>query len=111
MTDDDLAAVELRTMLSAWRALATRWDLTWRERAELLPAGGEESENPPRDTEARMRILIEIGYRISLPDSELHDWLRTATQALGWLSPLDLMSGSMGDLRSIRHLVNVGFSS
>lgn len=98
-------------MLSAWRALAARWDLTWRERGELLPAGGEEDESPPRDTEARMRILIEVGYRISLPEAELRDWLRTATQALGWLSPLDVMSGSLGDLRSFRHLVNVGLSS
>lgn len=111
MKHEDLAAVELRTMLSAWRALATRWDLTWRERRELLPGGGEEDENPPRDTEARMRILVEVGYRLALPEAELHDWLRTATKALGWLSPLDVMSGSMGDLRSIRHLVNVGFAS
>ena len=30
----------------------------------LFPAGGEDLANLPADTEARMRILIEIGYRL-----------------------------------------------
>lgn len=111
MGNDELAVIELRTMRSAWRALSRRWDLTSRERTELLPAGGEENESPPTDTEARMRILIEIGYRVGLPDSTLQDWLRTPTETLGFLTPLDAMSGPMADLRGVRRLVEMGFAS
>jgi hypothetical protein len=102
---DDLAAIELRAVRSAWRALAKRWGLTARELADLLPAGGEDADSPPRDTETRMRILIEIGYRIGLREPDLRDWLRAPMIALGWLAPLDAMSGSLADLRGIRRLV------
>jgi hypothetical protein len=111
MTMEDLAAMELRTMRSAWRALARRWDLTARERAALLPSGGEEDESPPCDTETRMRILIEIGYRIGLPEARLHEWLRTGYATLHWRSPLDAMSGPIADLRGFRRLVDLGFAS
>jgi hypothetical protein len=38
-----------------------------------------------------MRVLIEIGYRIGLPDTLLHVWLRTGSATLHWSSPLDVM--------------------
>lgn len=108
---DDLAAIELRAMRSAWQALATRWGLTLRERTELLPAGGEDADSPPQDTEMRMRILIEIGYRIGLKEPDLRDWLRAPMITLGWLAPFDAMSGTIADLRGIRRLVEAGCSS
>lgn len=111
MTDDDLAATELRTMITAWRALDRRWDLSPVERRRLLPEGGEDGAAPPRDTETRMRILIEVGYRIGLAECLLHDWLRTPDVTLGWLSPLDAMSGPLADLRGVRRLVELGFAS
>lgn len=111
MDTKDIAALELRTMRSAWRALARRWELTAAERRELLPAGGEDEDFPPRDTETRMRIMIEVGYRIGLPTDLLHDWLRTASPVLGWLSPLDAMAGSLADLRGFRRIVELGFAS
>lgn len=107
----DFAAIELHTMRQAWRALERRWDLTPRERRELLPAGGLDDADPPRDTETRMRILIEVGHRIGLPGTELHDWLRTPVRYLGWLTPLDVMSGGLGDLRGFRELIERGFAS
>lgn len=111
MKHEDLAAVELRTMRSAWRALAGRWDLDARERTRLLPEGGEGHENPPRDTETRMRILIEIGYRVGLREADLHDWLRTPSRTLHWLTPLDVMSGTMAQLREMRRMVDMGLAS
>lgn len=111
MTTEDFAALELRTMHQAWRALARRWDLTPRECAALFPAGGAEDARPPRDTETRMRILIEVGYRIGLPEEALHDWLRTPIRPLGWQTPLELMSGGLGDLRGFRRLVEAGLAS
>jgi hypothetical protein len=111
MEHDGLAVIELRTMRSAWQALTRRWELTSDERSALLPSGGEEDASPSRDTETRMRILIEIGYRIELPCDLLHDWLRTATPTLDWLTPLDAMSGPMADLRGFRRLVEMGFAS
>ena len=111
MTNDELAVVELRTMRAAWLWLARRWELTARERAALFPSGGEDLRNPPGDTETRMRILIEIGHRIGLPQRLLHDWLRTPSPTLGWLTPLDVMSGKLADLRGIRRIIELGFAS
>ncbi|SEL80854.1 Protein of unknown function [Sphingomonas palmae] len=111
MKHDDLAALELRSMRSAWKALERRWDLSPSERRALLPAGGVDEESPPRDTEARMRILIEVGYRIGLAEMLLQDWLRTSTPTLGWLTPLDVMSGTMSELRAMRRLVEMGLAS
>ena len=111
MIDDECAATELRVMGSAWRALDRRWDLSPVERRRLFPDGGEDDAAPPRDTETRMRILIEIGYRIGLAECLLHDWLRMPTPTLGWLSPLDAMSGPLADLRGVRDLVDRGFAS
>lgn len=111
MIDDECAATELRAMGSAWRALDRRWDLSPVERRRLLPEGGEADANPPRDTETRMRILIAIGYRIGLAECLLHDWLRAPTPTLGWLSPLDAMSGPLADLRGVRRLVDMGFAT
>jgi hypothetical protein len=107
----DFAAIELRTMRQAWRALEGRWELTWRECRELLPAGGADDENPPRDTETRMRILIQVGHRVGIPGPKLHDWLRSPVATLGWLTPLDVMSGGLGELRGFRALVEQGFAS
>lgn len=111
MTDEEIAASELRTMITAWRALERRWDLSPVERRRLLPAGGEDDAAPPGDTETRMRILIEVGYRIGLAECLLHDWLRQPTKTLRWLSPLDAMSGPLADLRGVRRLVELGFAS
>lgn len=111
MIEDECAVTELRAMSSAWHALDRRWDLSPVERRHLLPAGGEDTSNPPRDTETRMRILVQIGYRIGLAECLLHDWLRTPSPTLGWLTPLDAMSGGLGDLRGVRALVDRGFAS
>lgn len=111
MERTDFAAIELRTMRQAWCTLERRWELTPRERRELLPAGGVDDTDPPRDTETRMRILIEVGHRIGLPRAELHDWLRAPVVTLGWLTPLDVMSGGLGDLRGFRALIEEGFAS
>lgn len=111
MIDEDLAALELRLMQSAWRTLERRWDLEPVERRRLLPDGGEDEVQPPRGTETRMRILIEIGYRIGLAEDLLHDWLRTPSPTLEWLTPLDVMSASVADLRGVRRLVEMGFAS
>ncbi len=111
MTTEDFAALELRTMQSAWRALERRWGLSPTERRALFPAGGDDLADPPADTEARMRIQIEIGYRIGMPEDMLRDWLRTASPVLGWLTPLDVMSGSRADLRGLRRIVEAGFAS
>lgn len=111
MKHEDLATIELRTMQSAWRVLDERWELTWRERSALFPQGGEDTAFPPCDTETRMRILIEIGYRIGLPASELGEWLRTGSPVLNWKSPLDVMSGPIADLRGFRRLVEMGFAA
>lgn len=108
---EDFAETELRVMRSAWRSLSARWELTARERAALLPGGGEDAPSPPCDTETRMRILIEIGYRIGLPREVLHDWPRSPSPTLGWLTPLDVMSGALGELRGFRRLVERGFAS
>lgn len=111
MKHDELAALELRSMHSAWSALERRWNLVPGERRALLPAGGVEDHAPPRDTETRMRILIEIGYRIGMPECMLDDWLRTASPTLGYLTPLEVMSGSLAELRGLRRLVEQGFAS
>lgn len=111
MTNEDIAATELRIMITAWEALERRWDLSPVERRGLLPAGGEDEAAPPRDTETRMRILIEVGYRIGLADCLLDDWLRTSSPTLGGLTPLEAMSGSLGELRGVRRLVEMGFAS
>ncbi|WP_192930027.1 antitoxin Xre/MbcA/ParS toxin-binding domain-containing protein [Sphingomonas sp. NIC1] len=58
-----------------------------------------------------MRIMIEVGYRIRLAECLLHDWLRTPTPDLGWLTPLDAMSGTLADLRGFRRIVEMGFAS
>jgi hypothetical protein len=111
MERTDFAALELHTLRKAWFALQRRWELTPRETQALLPAGGADDADPPGDTETRMRILIEVGYRIGLPGTEIHDWLRTASKTLGWLTPLDVMSAGLGDLRGLRSLVERGFAS
>ena len=111
MNYEDFAAIELRSMRSAWRALERRWELSPKERRELLPEGGEQDASPPRDTEARMRIMIEIGYRIGLHDTLLYAWLRTPSPTLDWLTPIDVMSGSMANLRGLRRLVEMDFAS
>ena len=111
MDGRDLAALELRLMRQAWRTLERRWDLSPAERRALLPMGGEDDEGPPQDTEARMRLMIEIGYRVSMPEDLVRDWLRTPVPALGWLAPIDAMAGTRADLRGIRDLVGRGFAS
>lgn len=105
----DVATVELMAMRTAWQDLSLRWELTWQERRALLPAGGEDAEQPPMDTERRMRILIEIGYRIRFDDDDdLQEWLRMPTELLNWYSPLEAMSGQLPDLRRFRQFVEMG---
>lgn len=108
---DDLAAIELRATRSAWRTLNLKWELSSRERFELFPQGGVEDDSPPQDTKSRMQLLIEIGYRIRVPDESLYEWLRTARCDLGWLTPLDAMSRSRSDLSTFRQLIERGIGS
>lgn len=98
---------ELRAMISAWRALVVRWELTWSERRALLPEGGDDLPRPPADTETRMRILVEIGYRLRFDeDHGFVEWLRQPTSDWGWIAPLDVMGGSLADLRRVRRLAD-----
>jgi hypothetical protein len=104
MNGNEAAAIELGAMRTAWGDLATRWDLGWHERRALLPAGGQDADTPPHDTERRMRLLIEVGHRLRFDDDdELRDWLRTPSEL--WNSPLEIMSGAIGDLRRFRQFV------
>ena len=103
------AAVELRAMISAWRALVVEWELTWCERRTLLPCGGDDLERPPADTETRMRLMIEINYRLRFETGgALVEWLRQPSREWGWLAPLDLMGGPLPDLRRVRRLADEG---
>lgn len=111
MKNDECAADELRALQAAWRTLERRWNLCPVEARRLLPAAGEDREHPPLDTETRMRILIEIGYRVEFDVPLLRDWLRTSSATLRWLTPLDAMSGTIADLRGVRRLVEAGFAS
>ncbi len=108
----EAAGTELAAMTQAWRDLGARWDLNWRERRMLLPKGGEFSAQPCADTEARMRMHLEIGYRIRFEgDEELQEWLRHPTELFGWYSPLEVMGGTLGDLRRFRAFVEQGLGS
>ena len=108
----EAARVELATMTGAWRDLAARWDLVWRERRMLFPAGGEELAEPPGDTETRMRIMVEIGYRLPFDTAgEIRDWLREPTELWAWHSPLEVMAGRLSDLRRFRCFVEQGLGS
>ena len=108
----DASAAELVAMRNAWRDLAVRWKLTWQERRALLPEEGEDGLALPIDTEARMRILIEIGYRLRFEDDgEMCDWLRAPSRMWHWYSPIEVMSGEIGDLRQFRRRVEQGLCS
>ena len=99
----EAGAIEAREMMKAWRELAIRWELDWRERVALLPNDGEETASPPEATEKRMRILIEIGHRLRFDDDvALCEWLRTPEAKWNWHSPLEVMSASLPDLRRFR---------
>lgn len=111
MNGNDVAAVEVMAMQAAWRGLAINWELSWGERRALFPAGGEELVHPPVDTERRMRILIEVGHRLTLDDTELCDWLRCPSELWNWYSPLEVMSGSLPELRRFRAFVEQGLGS
>ena len=108
MHDEDPAGAELRSMLSAWRALARDWDLEWFDIRALFPDGSDKLAQPTAPTEQRMRVLIEIGHRLRFDDEgDLRDWLRQPTKALGWLAPLDIMAGPLPQLRSFRRMVEL----
>lgn len=99
-------------MTEAWRSLAARWDLTWKELRALFPKGGEDCLSPCADTETRMRVLLEIGYRIRFDDdSDEQDWLRRPVELLGWYAPVEVMSGTLADLRRFRAFVEQGLGS
>lgn len=103
------AAIELRSMISAWRSLVVEWELTWSERQALLPEGGDELDQPTQDTECRMRLLIEIGYSLRIGDGlVLVEWLRMPAREWRWLAPLDVMGGPLPDLRRMRRLADEG---
>ena len=105
----DAAATELQAMRGAWRALRREWELSGTEVAFLLHGRDPEGSRLDAATETRLRILIEIGYRLERGvDDDLCDRLRTPTPAFGWLSPLDAMAGSLADLRGVRTVVEAG---
>lgn len=106
------ADAEQRAMQSAWRALEYDWSLSWPELRALLPDGGEERAQPPAGTERRMRILIEINYRLGFADDDdLRGWLRRPSTAWGGYSPLEVMAGPVQELRRFRRLVEQGAGS
>lgn len=112
MEGTETARIELAAMTGAWRRLDARWDLAWRERRALFPKGGEDAGDPCGDTETRMRILIEIGYRLRFNcDEDEREWLRRPLEMLGWHSPMEVMSGALGDLRRFRAFVEQGLGS
>lgn len=112
MDGKDAARVELAAMTGAWRSLAARWDLTWRELRALFPKGGEDGASPCADTETRMRVLVEIGYRVAFDEhDEEREWLRCPAEMLGWHAPIEVMSGTLGDLRRFRAFVEQGLGS
>lgn len=108
MDMEEAARIEMRAMRSAWRTLCARWQLSDREIRELLPSGGFDEDAPPSDTERRMRLLIEISYRLPAGVDDIYDWLRTGTPAFAWHSPLEAMGLSVGSLRGVRLAVEEG---
>lgn len=110
MMMDELSALELRSMRGAWRSLAERWGLAPAEVGMLLPEGGEGWDNPPADTERRMRILIEVGHGLGFDGQRLSEWLRDPRQDLFFLSPIEAMS-DLGLLRRVRKMVEAGHFS
>jgi hypothetical protein len=108
---NDVAAVEVMAMRTAWRHQAVHWELSWSERTALFPAGGEDRTDPPVDTERRMRILIEVGHRIAFEDDELCEWLRRPSELWNWYSPLEVMSGTLPELRRFRAFIEQGLGS
>lgn len=110
METEDLAGQELRAMRAAWRAVAERWELDPCERGALLPQGGEGAENPPVDTETRMRLLIEIGQWIPYEGQRLQEWLHDPRSDCFWLTPLEAMS-DLAQLRRLRRMVEMGLAS
>ena len=108
----EAARAELAAMTGAWRSLASRWDLTWKELRALFPKGGEDGLAPCADTETRMRVLVEIGYRVGFEgEEEEREWLRQPIEMLGWYAPIEVMSGTLGDLRRFRAFVEQGLGS
>lgn len=108
MLDVDEATVELRAMQAAWRGLRSHWQLSEREVEELLPDGCGEHGNPNSGTETRMRLLLEISYRLPHRTDAVSDWLRLATPQFGWLTPLEAMSSGLPELRQVRRIVEQG---
>ncbi len=112
MNGSEAAAVDMMAMRRAWCDLAVSWELTWQERRMLLPAGGEDQQAPPEDTERRMRILIEIGHRLRFEnDLAMCEWLRMPSELWFWYSPLEVMSGPLPDLRRLRQFIELGLGS
>ncbi|MGY2733587.1 hypothetical protein [Sphingomonas sp. UYP23] len=107
MTMEEIGALELRSMRAAWRALAERWELAPVEIGMLLPEGGEGWDNPPADTERRMRLLIDVGHGVGLHGRHLSEWLRDPRQDMFFLSPIEAMS-DLGHLRHICRMVAAG---
>ncbi|NJR80064.1 hypothetical protein [Sphingomonas corticis] len=109
MDQGEAAAAELRMMRRAWNALRAQWRLDRREVLELL-RGAEGAGTLSAATETRMRLLVEIGYRLCAADGDddLRDRLRRPTAAFGWLSPLEAMSGGTGELRAVRVALETG---
>lgn len=112
LNGNEASAIEVMAMRTAWCDLAIRWELTWQERRMLLPTGGEDLEQPPANTERRMRLLIEIGHRLRFEDdATLCEWLRMPSELWYWYSPLEVMGGSLPDLRRLRQFVELGLGS
>ena len=107
MNMDELCALELRSMRTAWRALVERWELGPAEIGSLLPEGGEDTERPPADSERRMRLLIAIGHGLGLHGRRLAEWLRDPRPDLFFLSPIEAMA-DLWQLRRVHAMVEAG---
>jgi hypothetical protein len=104
--------VERPTLRKAWNGFARALGVAWLERRMVLLQGGEHAAVPPMDTDRRMRLLVEVGYRLGARSAaELYDWLRRLVPAFGWYSPLEVVSGPLEELVLYRTIVGDGGSS
>ena len=112
MTAQEASAIDMMALAGAFRTLVADWDLDWRECRALLPSYREDMRPPTPDGERRMRMLVEIGHRLGFEDvEEKRDWLREPSPFWLWRTPLEVMGGTVADLRCFRDHVERGRGS